>query len=85
MRRGVCTDLSGGLFVKRHHLIAITILFLIGTPIYFAIQEAREAASASSCLGNMCHIQKALLLYEAHNGHYPPAFIPGPDGTPWHS
>lgn len=27
----------------------------------------------------------AVANYEEANGHFPPAYIPGPDGTPWHS
>lgn len=27
----------------------------------------------------------AVANYEATHGHYPPAFVPGPDGRPWHS
>lgn len=71
--------------MKRDLLVFGVIMFLIGTPLYFFIQKAQEAASQSACVGRMCGIQMALRHYETIHGHFPPAFIPGPDGTPWHS
>jgi hypothetical protein len=50
-----------------------------------AVSDAREAARQSACHGQMFYIYHALLNYHSEKGHFPPAYIEGPDGTPWHS
>ncbi len=65
--------------------VAILALLSIATIVYFATQFAREQARQSACHGQMFYLLHALLNYQAEHGHLPPAFVAGPDGTPWHS
>jgi prepilin-type processing-associated H-X9-DG protein len=65
--------------------IAVVILLAGALFLARAIQEAREAALVSAC---HCHIHcvwHAIQSYEIEHGHYPPAYVLGPDGKPWHS
>ncbi|TWT99695.1 hypothetical protein Pla108_06380 [Botrimarina colliarenosi] len=66
------------------YLACTTAVLTIGV-LWFAVREAVEAARQSACQGHMNGLQSALRNYEALNGHYPPAYINGPDGKPWHS
>lgn len=65
--------------------MAFAVLVLIIVLLGFAVKTARETARQSQCQGHMNQLQLALRNYESTNGHFPPAFIMGPDGTPWHS
>ena len=67
----------------RYIAFAIPVLFLVW--LVPAVRTAREAARESACQGTMSQLQGALINYEWTHGHFPPAFISGPDGTPWHS
>lgn len=67
----------------RYLVVAVALLVLV--PLFFAVNAAREAARQSSCQGHLNQLQLALRNYEADNGHFPPAYVLGPDGTPWHS
>jgi hypothetical protein len=53
--------------------------------LFFGVRAAREAARRSQCRGHLAQIQLALWNYHEAHGHFPPAFIAGPDGRPWHS
>ena len=46
---------------------------------------AREAARRAQCNSNMKQIVVGLHNYHDANGRFPPAYVAGPDGTPWHS
>ena len=50
----------------------------------FAI-EAREASHRSSCKCFLKQFGLALSNYHETYGSFPPAFVLGPDGRPWHS
>lgn len=51
----------------------------------FGVQRVRRAAERSACEGRFCQMQFLLSMYHDHHGHFPPAYIVGPDGKPWHS
>jgi hypothetical protein len=58
---------------------------LVGGLFCRAVWIAREAARQTCCHGQMYFIYHALLNYHDANGHFPPAYVEGRDGTPWHS
>ena len=49
------------------------------------VQHVREAARQGACEGRLNQMQLALTNYHDVHGHFPPAYIVGPDGKPWHS
>lgn len=57
----------------------------LGVWLIGAIHDAREAALKSACSGRFCQITVALHNYHDTYGSLPPAYVNGPDGTPWHS
>lgn len=63
----------------------VAALCIIAAFVVHVVRQAREAARAASCEGHMNQLQGALRKYEIANGHFPPAYIVGPDGKPWHS
>ena len=50
-----------------------------------AINQAREAARATTCRGNFSQIQIAFLNYHETYGSFPPAYLTDDDGKPMHS
>jgi hypothetical protein len=73
--------------IRRRVIIGSVLLLLIilGTFLYKAIQEARNAAIACSCQSRLNQLQFALTNYHEVHGHYPPAYIADKDGKPMHS
>ena len=63
----------------------ISALLALGTWLASSVQEAREAARQCSCIGHRAGIYLALLNYHDTHGHFPPAYVLGPDGKRWHS
>ena len=59
--------------------------FAIAAYGYRVVGRAMEDARASSCHGRMFGLYCALQQYHGINGHFPPAYLNGPDGKPWHS
>jgi Protein of unknown function (DUF1559) len=57
---------------------------LVGLVVW-GVSFVREAASQGACQGRFSQMQFALTNYHATHGHFPPAFVAGPDGKPWHS
>lgn len=49
------------------------------------VVQGRSYSPHTTCRSNLVQISKAVSLYEATNGHFPPAYQLGPDGKPWHS
>lgn len=76
---------------RRRPLLWIIPALLIGLLVWGgvwlvgAVQEAREAARFTACGGRFCQLKVALLNYHDLHGSFPPAYVAGPDGTPWHS
>lgn len=50
-----------------------------------AIQVTREAGRGTPCNNNLKQIMIALQYYCEDYGTFPPAFVAGKDGSPWHS
>jgi prepilin-type processing-associated H-X9-DG protein len=50
-----------------------------------AVGEAREEARRAQCVCNLKLIGLALHNYHSVYGCFPPAYVVGPDGKPWHS
>lgn len=63
----------------------ISVLLALGTWFFSKIQQAQEAARESACIGYRFGIYNALLFYHDEHGHFPPAYVIGPDGKRWHS
>jgi len=57
--------------------LAILCLLPSGTP--------KELARKMGCCHRLREIARAIEDYEAAKGEYPPAYLTGPDGKPWHS
>ena len=70
-------------------LVSLTVVLglTIGFAVWIvgAVGKAREAARRTTCRGRFCQLKVALLNYHEIYGSFPPAYIAGPDGTPWHS
>jgi hypothetical protein len=49
------------------------------------LQTVQESARQSACQGRFNQMQLALTNYHETHGHFPPAFVVGPDGKRWHS
>jgi len=49
------------------------------------VLNVREEAARSECAMRFNQLALALHNYHDTKGHFPPAFIAGPDGKPWHS
>jgi hypothetical protein len=77
---------------RRRPVAAITIVVVIvgviaGASIWFlcAVRDARDAAQASQCRGQLCCFAIAMLEYEEKHGHLPPAYVADANGKPMHS
>jgi hypothetical protein len=53
--------------------------------VYPAAKYAGEPARRSQCKNQLKQILLALDNYHDLHGCFPPAYVPGPDGEPWHS
>jgi type II secretory pathway pseudopilin PulG len=62
-------------------MIATVAVLLIGP----AIRAGQTIATRQRCATNLSQLALALDAYHDANGSYPPAFVIGPDGKPWHS
>jgi hypothetical protein len=71
----------------RHVLAVIGAIVLGGliVSLVMAVLAAQEDARQSACQGYMYSLAGAIQNYEAVHGHFPPAYVLGPDGKPWHS
>jgi len=72
--------------VKWCLLALVGLIFILGSiTLWYSIRTEREAESLATCEGHLCLHATAIQNYHASEGHFPPAFILGPDGKPWHS
>jgi len=49
------------------------------------IQKDRDVSSGSKCSGHLKLLSMAMHNYHDVHAHFPPAYVLGPDGKPWHS
>src|SRR5688572_3129584 len=73
---------------KLRWLLVLSVLMLAGVSA-IAIWPAFSSLDSSPillCPNNIRNVRTALEEYaKQHHGKYPPASVPGPDGSPWHS
>ena len=65
-------------------LVGLPLLAFLTLLLLPAIQVTREIG-CDVCANNLKQIAMALHVYENVNHSFPPAFVRGPDGKPWHS
>jgi hypothetical protein len=66
-------------------VIAAVVLVLLGIALPGANSGPRPASRRSQCQNNLKQLSLALHTYHSTYGSFPPAYVLGPDGTPWHS
>lgn len=76
---------------KRRYAILGTgaVVFLVALLVVFGSDiwapNKHHTARRTQCGSNLKKLAAALNAYEAQHGSFPPAYIKGPDGKPWHS
>src|SRR5579871_332674 len=67
-------------------IAAIIVLTVCGT---FGTREVvhwvHDSRHREQCQNNLMHLGLAVHDYHSANGHFPPAYVLGKDGKPWHS
>ncbi len=69
----------------RMAIVCLVPLALIAGVLWQPVMQAREASHRSSCKCFLKQFGLALHNYHDTYGSFPPAFVLGPDGRPWHS
>lgn len=67
---------------------AIGLIALLFLPLFIPLRvhtSGRPESERYGCSENLRQIHRALLAYHAKHQCFPPAFVRGPDGKPWHS
>ena len=64
---------------------AALLILSFGCMLFPAVKHAGEPARRSQCGNQLKQIVLALHGYHDFYGCFPPAYVPGPDGEPWHS
>jgi hypothetical protein len=71
---------------RRWSVICAFALVAVGVGLLpLAVSHVQEMARDSTCRGKQSQMRFALHLYHEAHGHFPSAYVAGPDGTPWHS
>lgn len=65
--------------------LAVGLVFLVALVLFLALKPRIAATGVEGCLNNLKQIAAAIHEYEIKNGSFPPAYVAGPDGKPWHS
>ncbi|MBX9624714.1 MAG: DUF1559 domain-containing protein [Gemmataceae bacterium] len=68
-----------------HYLAGFGLVTGIGYELHRGVRRVHEAAARCSTQGRLCQLGVALHNYADTYGHFPPAYVLGPDGRPWHS
>ncbi|MBI5759862.1 MAG: DUF1559 domain-containing protein [Planctomycetales bacterium] len=71
--------------IRRTILIGLCLTGLTAVILTPFVLKAREAARRTNCNCGLKVLGLALHNYHDHFGSFPPAFVRGPDGQPWHS
>jgi hypothetical protein len=72
-------------FSMRAMFVVVAIVAILLGIVVALVRSARQAAFHAQCMNNLKQIGLALQTYHAAFKCFPPAYIPGPDGKPWHS
>ncbi len=73
MKRGDSDSTRGGGFTLIELLVVIAIIAVLAAMLLPALQRAREAGKASSCLNNLRQLGQAMFMYLQDNNDYYPA------------
>jgi len=67
-------------------MLAVIVLITLGLSILWErVRTNHIAANRLKCEGHLNMVSLGLLKYHKEQGHFPPAYVLGPDGKPWHS
>jgi len=67
-------------------MLAVVVLFALGlSMLWERVRTQQVAAKRMTCQGHLSMISLGLREYHRENGHFPPAYVLGTDGRPWHS
>src|SRR5262245_42706847 len=66
-------------------LVVLILVLVVCLMLYGPVMQAREVSWRSSCKCYLKQFGLALQNYHDTYGSFPPAFVLGPDGRPWHS
>jgi hypothetical protein len=66
-------------------IVLVSLALVVFVLIAANIAQPRISTRSGQCRSDLHQIALALLAYEHANGAFPPAYVAGPDGKPWHS
>jgi hypothetical protein len=65
--------------------LAVGLILLVALLLYLGLKPKLAKSEIDPCLLNLKQIASAIQEYEIKNGNFPPPYVAGPDGKPWHS
>ncbi len=71
--------------------LTLILLFLfaagmaLASPYLRRVRHQQQIARSSVCQHHLAFLYRALDAYHQEHGTFPPAYVAGPDGKPWHS
>lgn len=71
--------------IKESAGLAAGLILLIALLLYLGLKPKLSKLEVDPCLLNLKQIASAIHDYEIKNGNFPPPYVAGPDGKPWHS